>query len=72
MPGLTVSDIDGRSYEHVRVLVHLFANAYTEMSLIRSGNAHVITAFNDNFGITNNNKWTLALSIFYVGYCVYL
>ncbi|KAF8958103.1 MFS general substrate transporter [Flammula alnicola] len=34
------------------------------------GNAHVIPAFNENFGITNNNKWTLALSIFYVGYCL--
>ncbi|CDO68592.1 hypothetical protein BN946_scf184996.g23 [Trametes cinnabarina] len=34
------------------------------------GNAHVIKAFNENFGITNNNKWTLALSIFYVGYCI--
>ncbi|KAF8902600.1 MFS general substrate transporter [Gymnopilus junonius] len=34
------------------------------------GNAHVIKAFNENFGITNNNKWTLALSIFYVGYCL--
>ncbi|ETW77356.1 hypothetical protein HETIRDRAFT_327571, partial [Heterobasidion irregulare TC 32-1] len=33
------------------------------------GNAHVLPAFNANFGITNNNKWTLALSIFYVGYC---
>ncbi|KIK67726.1 hypothetical protein GYMLUDRAFT_237937 [Collybiopsis luxurians FD-317 M1] len=35
-----------------------------------SGNAHIIPAFNENFGITNNNKWTLALSIFYVGYCL--
>ncbi|KAI0664161.1 MFS general substrate transporter [Cubamyces menziesii] len=34
------------------------------------GNAHVIKAFNENFGITDNNKWTLALSIFYVGYCI--
>ncbi|KAK7460853.1 hypothetical protein VKT23_008784 [Stygiomarasmius scandens] len=34
------------------------------------GNAHVIEAFNENFGITTNNKWTLALSIFYVGYCL--
>ncbi|KAF8062211.1 MFS general substrate transporter [Lyophyllum atratum] len=33
------------------------------------GNAHVINAFNENYGITNNDKWTLALSIFYVGYC---
>ncbi|KAJ3868982.1 MFS general substrate transporter [Lentinula novae-zelandiae] len=34
------------------------------------GNAHIIPAFNKNFGITDNNKWTLALSIFYVGYCL--
>ena len=34
-----------------------------------SGNAHVIAAFNENFGVTDNNKWTIALSIFYVGYC---
>ncbi|KAI0705499.1 MFS general substrate transporter [Earliella scabrosa] len=34
------------------------------------GNAHVIEAFNVNYGITSNNKWTLALSIFYVGYCL--
>ncbi|CAA7268786.1 unnamed protein product [Cyclocybe aegerita] len=34
------------------------------------GNAHVLPAFNANYGITNNDKWTLALSIFYVGYCL--
>ncbi|KAF9467701.1 MFS general substrate transporter [Collybia nuda] len=34
------------------------------------GNAHVIKEFNDNYGITNNDRWTLALSIFYVGYCL--
>ncbi|KAG6827292.1 hypothetical protein H0H92_012457 [Tricholoma furcatifolium] len=34
------------------------------------GNAHVIPAFNDNYGISTNAKWTLALSIFYVGYCL--
>ncbi|EIM87467.1 MFS general substrate transporter [Stereum hirsutum FP-91666 SS1] len=34
------------------------------------GNAHVITAFNENYGITTNSKWTLALSVFYVGYCL--
>ncbi|KAJ3780393.1 MFS general substrate transporter [Lentinula aff. detonsa] len=38
--------------------------------IICSGNAHIIPAFNENFGIVNNNKWTLALSIFYVGYCL--
>ncbi|KAH9885262.1 MFS general substrate transporter [Cubamyces lactineus] len=38
--------------------------------VVSSGNAHVIKAFNENFGITDNNKWTLALSIFYVGYCI--
>ncbi|KAF5384199.1 hypothetical protein D9615_003370 [Tricholomella constricta] len=35
-----------------------------------SGNAHIIAAFNKNYGITNNDKWTIALSIFYVGYCL--
>ncbi|KAI0267310.1 MFS general substrate transporter [Gloeopeniophorella convolvens] len=33
-----------------------------------SGNAHVIPAFNENYGITTNKRWTLGLSIFYVGY----
>ncbi|KAF7342036.1 MFS general substrate transporter [Mycena venus] len=32
------------------------------------GNAHTLAAFNNHFGITDNNKWTLVLSIFYVGY----
>lgn len=34
------------------------------------GNVHVIPAFNENFGVTNNQKWTLALSVFYIGYCL--
>ncbi|KAF9530602.1 MFS general substrate transporter [Crepidotus variabilis] len=34
------------------------------------GNAHVLKPFNDNYGITSNQKWTVALSIFYVGYCL--
>ncbi|KAF8307169.1 MFS general substrate transporter [Clavulina sp. PMI_390] len=34
------------------------------------GNAHTLTLFNQNFGINTNNRWTLALSIFYVGYCL--
>ncbi|KAH0578448.1 hypothetical protein H2248_003594 [Termitomyces sp. 'cryptogamus'] len=34
------------------------------------GNVHVIEAFNDNYGVSTNAKWTLALSIFYVGYCL--
>ncbi|KAH9912232.1 MFS general substrate transporter [Amylocystis lapponica] len=38
--------------------------------VIFSGNAHILPAFNENFGVTSNNKWTLALSIFYVGYCI--
>ncbi|KIY43386.1 MFS general substrate transporter [Fistulina hepatica ATCC 64428] len=38
--------------------------------IILSGNVHTLQAFNDNFGITTNNKWTLALSLFYVGYCL--
>ncbi|TRM66877.1 MFS general substrate transporter [Schizophyllum amplum] len=34
------------------------------------GNAHTLDEFNENFGVTTNAKWTLALSIFYVGYCL--
>ncbi|KAJ7805754.1 MFS general substrate transporter [Mycena olivaceomarginata] len=41
------------------------------------GNAHTLAAFNTHFGMcahleypTDNNKWTLVLSIFYVGYCL--
>ncbi|KAJ8515138.1 hypothetical protein ONZ45_g7404 [Pleurotus djamor] len=34
------------------------------------GNAHVLKPFNENFGISTNARWTLALSIFYVGYCL--
>ena len=46
---------------HSRSITYLF--------IVQSGNAHVIPAFNQNFGITTNQRWTLALSIFYVGYC---
>ncbi|KAF8525766.1 major facilitator superfamily domain-containing protein [Hysterangium stoloniferum] len=42
----------------------------TEEVTLLNGNAHVIPAFNQNFGIHNNDHWTLALSIFYVGYCL--
>ncbi|KZT09099.1 uncharacterized protein LAESUDRAFT_537947 [Laetiporus sulphureus 93-53] len=34
------------------------------------GNVHTVPAFNENYGMTNNNKWTLALSVFYIGYCL--
>ncbi|KAJ7177895.1 MFS general substrate transporter [Mycena filopes] len=34
------------------------------------GNAHTLPEFNNHFGITTNNKYTLVLSIFYVGYCL--
>ncbi|KAF8153184.1 MFS general substrate transporter [Crassisporium funariophilum] len=48
-----------------------FAWSYLQqLNYLMSGNAHVIPAFNENYGITDNNKWTLALSIFYVGYCL--
>ncbi|EIW53507.1 MFS general substrate transporter [Trametes versicolor FP-101664 SS1] len=43
---------------------------FNQFDRTNSGNAHVLKAFNQNFGITDNNKWTLALSIFYVGYCI--
>ncbi|EGO01251.1 hypothetical protein SERLA73DRAFT_159718 [Serpula lacrymans var. lacrymans S7.3] len=43
---------------------------YTTKEELHFGNAHVIDAFNENFGISDNNKWTVVLSIFYVGYCL--
>ncbi|KAF8893010.1 MFS general substrate transporter [Infundibulicybe gibba] len=47
---------------------YLLGLIHSPLDRTNIGNAHVITAFNDNFGITDNNKWTVALSIFYVGY----
>ncbi|KAF9523136.1 MFS general substrate transporter [Crepidotus variabilis] len=41
---------------------------FSQFDRVNSGNAHLIDDFNKNFGITNNQKWLLALSIFYVGY----
>ncbi|KAF8062195.1 MFS general substrate transporter [Lyophyllum atratum] len=48
----------------------LFSHAFAQFNRNNIGNAHVFKAFNDNFGISSNNKWTLALSIFYVGNCL--
>ncbi|KAA1471921.1 MFS general substrate transporter [Dentipellis sp. KUC8613] len=54
-----------------RVLTLVIASyIFNQFDRTNIGNAHVIKAFNDNYGITNNNRWTLALSIFYVGYCL--
>ncbi|CCM05612.1 uncharacterized protein FIBRA_07841 [Fibroporia radiculosa] len=50
----------------MRVLTYLF-NQFDRTNI---GNVHVIDAFNENYGVTDNNKWTLALSVFYVGYCL--
>ncbi|KXN84014.1 hypothetical protein AN958_00573 [Leucoagaricus sp. SymC.cos] len=48
----------------------ILSYVFNQFDRTNIGNAHVIKAFNDNFGITTNKKWTLALSIFYVGYCL--
>ncbi|KII91689.1 hypothetical protein PLICRDRAFT_136092 [Plicaturopsis crispa FD-325 SS-3] len=54
-----------------RVLpIVIFSYLFNQFDRTNIGNAHVLPAFNANFGITDNNKWTLALSIFYVGYCL--
>ncbi|KAI0032072.1 MFS general substrate transporter [Vararia minispora EC-137] len=54
------------------VVLPLVVSAYIFNQFDRTniGNAHVITKFNENYGLTSNNQWTLALSIFYVGYCL--
>ncbi|OBZ66887.1 hypothetical protein A0H81_13333 [Grifola frondosa] len=55
----------------VRVLSLVICSyIFNQFDRTNIGNVHVVPAFNENFGITNNNKWTLALSIFYVGYCL--
>ncbi|KZV74983.1 MFS general substrate transporter [Peniophora sp. CONT] len=55
-----------------RVVLPLIVCSYifNQFDRTNSGNAHVLPAFNENFGITTNARWTLALSIFYVGYCL--
>ncbi|KAK7042317.1 MFS general substrate transporter [Favolaschia claudopus] len=54
------------------VVLPLIVSSYIFNQFDRTniGNAHTLAPFNANFGITDNNKWTLALSIFYVGYCL--
>ncbi|KAJ7057141.1 MFS general substrate transporter [Mycena amicta] len=62
-----------QSINSVCTLPSLLLHAFTDADLsdrTNIGNAHTLVPFNKNFGITDNNKWTLALSIFYVGYCL--
>ncbi|EGO26897.1 hypothetical protein SERLADRAFT_436717 [Serpula lacrymans var. lacrymans S7.9] len=61
-----------RSHTSATYLVSLRYDSYIFNQFDRTniGNAHVIDAFNENFGISDNNKWTVVLSIFYVGYCL--
>lgn len=55
----------------IRVLSLVIASyIFNQFDRTNIGNAHVIPAFNENYEITNNNRWTLVLSIFYVGYCL--
>ncbi|KAH9929023.1 MFS general substrate transporter [Epithele typhae] len=48
----------------------ILSYVFNQFDRTNIGNAHVITEFNENFGVTSNSKWTVALSIFYVGYCL--
>ncbi|KAF8624722.1 hypothetical protein AX17_007053 [Amanita inopinata Kibby_2008] len=48
----------------------ILSYVFNQFDRTNIGNAHVIKAFNKNFEITTNKRWTLALSIFYVGYCL--
>ncbi|KAF9450793.1 MFS general substrate transporter [Macrolepiota fuliginosa MF-IS2] len=49
------------------VIISFLFNQFDRTNI---GNAHVVPAFNTNFDITTNQRWTVALSIFYVGYCL--
>ncbi|KAJ3829483.1 MFS general substrate transporter [Lentinula raphanica] len=59
-----------RKIDNVVLPLVICSYIFNQFDRTNIGNAHVITAFNENFGITDNQKWTLALSIFYVGYCL--
>ncbi|PFH50844.1 hypothetical protein AMATHDRAFT_75321 [Amanita thiersii Skay4041] len=59
-------EYDGGEERQVRRKID---NRVLPLVIVR-GNAHVIKEFNDNYDITTNDRWTLALSIFYVGYCL--
>lgn len=59
-----------RKIDHVVLPLVVCSYIFNQFDRTNIGNAHVINAFNENYGITNNNKWTVALSIFYVGYCL--
>ncbi|KAF9564096.1 MFS general substrate transporter [Agrocybe pediades] len=59
-----------RKIDNVVLPLVICSYVFNQFDRTNIGNAHVIPAFNNNFGITSNSKWTLALSIFYVGYCL--
>ncbi|TFK75711.1 MFS general substrate transporter [Pluteus cervinus] len=59
-----------RKIDHTVLPLVICSYVFNQFDRTNIGNAHVLDAFNENFGITNNNQWTLALSIFYVGYCL--
>ncbi|KAJ6591181.1 major facilitator superfamily domain-containing protein [Mycena vulgaris] len=50
--------------------IHVETHSALPVNRTNIGNAHVLPEFNENYGITDNRKWTLALGIFYVGYCL--
>ncbi|KAF7319347.1 MFS domain-containing protein [Mycena chlorophos] len=35
------------------------------------GNAHVLTRFNENYDLASNEKWTVALGVFYLSYTLF-
>ncbi|RDB17127.1 hypothetical protein Hypma_001651 [Hypsizygus marmoreus] len=72
--GVEYDDVEERAVRRKidnRVLPLVICSyVFNQFDRTNIGNAHVIPAFNEHYGITNNDKWTLALSIFYVGYCL--
>ncbi|KAF5365235.1 hypothetical protein D9758_005403 [Tetrapyrgos nigripes] len=59
-----------RKIDNVVLPLIITSYVFNQFDRTNIGNAHVVDAFNENFGVTSNDKWTLALSIFYVGYCL--
>ncbi|KAK7056694.1 hypothetical protein VNI00_002411 [Paramarasmius palmivorus] len=59
-----------RKIDNVVLPLVICSYVFNQFDRTNIGNAHVLEEFNENFGITSNDKWTLALSIFYCGYCL--
>lgn len=54
-----------------RILPMIFCGfMFNRLNRSNIGNTHIIESFNDTYEVTSNQRYTLSLSIYYVGYCL--